>query len=403
MIEKMFIMVCCLLCSCMQPHTDDWPMFQHDPQHTGYSPSKMPEFLQVLWEFEGLDSFRTYLIISQKKVIAAFNFHSVLSLDITDGSFLWETREHAERFPTADEERIYIGSFGEIFCVDAVTGKHLWQHHEENVYFESPIVVDGNFITNCSVPAFIDGPLVPSDVHEKNKKVFCLDTETGNVVWEFYSKAGSTPPIYDESVYIHDGASIYSLNVETGDVIWEKESEIEGASHLSLSQDGKIFVASYGGVVSCLERDSGRLLWQYDCKSVITNALCVAYNRVFFGSGDGTFYCLDKKGELIWKREVGSGFCSPLAADKKVAVGAENVLYIMSAQSGEIIESYNVRDTITSIALSDGKLVVGTENGILCLGSSQHDPYLSIACLFIVVMITLVVYAKKDVIFQRKE
>ncbi|MBU6998643.1 MAG: PQQ-binding-like beta-propeller repeat protein [Theionarchaea archaeon] len=377
-----YLVVCCLLCSSIRKGTDDWPMFQHDSQHTGYSTSEVPESLRLLWKFEGPRSFGTYLIISQGMVIAAYDSDLTLSLNIADGSPLWEVGEHPRQFPTADEERVYIGLFGEILCVNATRGEKLWQFQEEYVYFESPIVVDDNLITHCSVPLFIDGPLVPADVHEKNKKVLCLDVETGEVSWEFRTKdlTSTSPVYYDGGVYIHDGTSIYCVDVETGNLIWEKKTGIEGAVHLSLSQDGqKIFVASHGGVISCLERDGGKFLWQFDSGDVITNAVAVGYDSIFFGTAKGTFYCLDaKEGNLLWKREMRSpsSFCSPLMADKKVVIAAENVLYIVSARSGKTIESYETGDTITSTAISDGKLVVASRDGrILCLGSSQNFLY----------------------------
>ncbi|MGC1121112.1 MAG: PQQ-binding-like beta-propeller repeat protein [Candidatus Methanofastidiosia archaeon] len=400
-----YLAVCCLLCSSIRKSTDDWPMFQHDSQHTGYSTSEVPESLRLLWKFEGPPSFGTYLIISQGMVIAAYNSDFTLSLNIADGSFLWEIGEHPEQFPTSDKERVYIGLFGGILCISVTEGKKLWQFQEEYVYFECPIVVDDSLITNCSVPLFIDGPLVPADVHEKNKKVLCLDVESGEVSWEFCTKdLTSTPPVYcDGRVYIHDGTSIYCVDVETGNLVWGKETGIEGAFHLSLSQDGqRIFVASHGGVVSCLERDSGKLLWQFDSGDVIRSAVALGYDSVFFGTVNGTFYCLDaKEGNLLWKREMGSpsSFCSPLVADKKVVAAAGNVLYIVSARSGKIIESYETGDTITSIAISDGKLVVASRDGrILCLGSSQNFLY-QVLMTFILAMVGLIVL----LIFARKK
>jgi outer membrane protein assembly factor BamB len=119
---------------------------------------------------------------------------------------------------------------------------------------------------------------------------------------------------------------------------------------------------------------------------VIRNAVAVGYDRVFFGTVNGTFYCLDaKEGNLLWKREMGSpfSFCSPLVADKKVVIAAGNILNIMSAQSGKTIESYEAGDTITSIAVSDGKLVVVSRDGrISCLESSRNSLYQVIMYLF---------------------
>jgi hypothetical protein len=45
----MMILMIWLLVSAVFPGGEDWPLFQHDTQHTGYSPSHMPESLKITW------------------------------------------------------------------------------------------------------------------------------------------------------------------------------------------------------------------------------------------------------------------------------------------------------------------------------------------------------------------
>ncbi|MBU7017315.1 MAG: hypothetical protein HXS44_07375 [Theionarchaea archaeon] len=46
------LLICLLYGSTLPGNTDDWPMFQHDPQHSGYSSSPMPESLKEVWTNE---------------------------------------------------------------------------------------------------------------------------------------------------------------------------------------------------------------------------------------------------------------------------------------------------------------------------------------------------------------
>ncbi len=403
-----FIAVGCLLCSSLH-RTDDWPMFQHDLQRTGFSTSDMPESLRLLWEVEEPYYGLSYLIISEGNVIVAFDSHAILSLNITDGSLQWKAKRYVEGFPAASAERIYVGFFGGILCLDADTGEELWRYDKEYVSFDSPLIIDNYTITNSFIRGLIFGPDIPPNIDEERKKVLCFDAETGETVWEFFSKEKFvSPPLYhDNKIYAHDGTRLYCLDVKTGEPIWEKESDTKGADYLLLSQDERIFVVSYGGVVNCLQRKNGDLLWQFDCGSSIENAPALGYGKVFFTSAEGMLYCLDaRRGKMLWRREVGHGFCSPLIADGKVALGGEETLYIVNAFSGKILESFPVEDQITSIALSDGNLMVGTWNGkILCLRSSEKDSFYQIlmTCIGAVISIAvLVLYAKKKYMNTRE-
>lgn len=386
-----------LLCGCVL-QTDEWPVFMHDPQHTGYSASKMPESLYVLWEFERPRFSMMHVIISKGKVIGALMPSYIFSLDITDGSLQWETRESIRGFPAVDKERMYIGAYDGILCLDTNTGDILWKYEEEFAIVGSPPVVIDEYLfvgSGCDSPLFIDIPDSSIDPYENQRRMLCLHAETGEVVWVFHGKRiiYVSPCYYNSRVYISDGHSVYCLDAETGELIWEKE--IKGGQ-LSLSQNGKIFVGTYEGVLNCLQSDNGELLWQYDGQSPITTPPAVGYNKVFFGSENGTFSCVDSEGTLFWKQEIGPEICPPIVADRKVAVGAGNTLYILNAKSGEIVESYVTEARIDSIALSDGNLVVGEANGkVLCLGSSQKDSSYQVAACIVLIIGALVIYVQK--------
>ena len=242
-----------LLCSCItQQNTDEWPMFMHDPQHTSYSSSHIPDSLYLLWEYKKPDNVLTYVIISNKKVIAAFKSCYVSCLDMTDGSLLWETTESFEGFPAADKTRAYTGLIDGIFCFDISTGGTLWEYEEFLAIMGSPpIVIDEHlFVGSASeFVTFIDVWDPSIDPSEKLRRMLCFNTTNGEVIWVFCGKDSiiDSPAYYDGNVFINDSESIYSLDAQTGDIIWEKE--MKGASYVSLSQDGKrIFVVSLGEI-----------------------------------------------------------------------------------------------------------------------------------------------------------
>ena len=234
MVKKVLMctVLSCVLCGCMQ-HNNEWPVFMHDLQHTGYSPSQMPESLGVLWEFKGSDYGLAHIIVFKENVVAALIPGIVLSLDSADGSLQWRTGAPIHGFPAADKERIYIGMSDGILCLDSNTGGIRWKYEEEFTNVGSPpIIIDEHLFVGSGYGSiqFIDVPDPSIDPLEKQKRLLCIHAETGEVTWVFHGKGiiADSPGYYNGCIYISDGYSVYCLDAKTGRMIWEKE--MKGAS-----------------------------------------------------------------------------------------------------------------------------------------------------------------------------
>jgi outer membrane protein assembly factor BamB len=365
------VILSCLLCY-MAIEEDDWPMFQHDPQHTGYSRSNMPSSLKELPSKEySYETYETYfrgefLIVSKGKffVTEYIPLSKYLScLDINDGSLLWRHKLRSGilwSYPAAADNRVYGGGMEEIFCLDSDTGTVVWTYEIKSIILMSSPVIVGDYIVIGS------GRLVDPGMYEQAKRVLCLNRENGEVVWEFVTEGtvNSSPAYFDGKIYINDGGRIYCLDLESGELIWKREVEWTNFSSLSLNEK-KIFVGTHKGV-ACLERETEKTLWHFKCGEMIFTTPAVAYNKVFFGTPEGRFYCVDaQEGKLIWKVETGKVISSEvLVADGKVCFGnGDGVLYIVNAKSGKISETIQLEDGIDSVVLSNGKLFVGQWNG----------------------------------------
>jgi hypothetical protein len=374
------IIVTCLLCSCITARgTDDWPMFQHDPQHSGFSLSSMSLSLKEKWVHEGHGKDQMDFVISGKKLFVA-RWSALSALDIDDGSVLWsfgrESRPELglRSFPAVANNRVYVSAFQEILCLDAGTGEVLWNYEVKLVHLSSsPIVVNGHIIVG-------GGYFMDLEVLEYAERVLCLDAVTGEVVWEFYVNdiADYSPVYFDGRIYINEGSNnVYCLDAETGELIWE--TKMKWTSFADLSLDGeRIFVGTFDGVI-CLELETGDTLWRFDYKERIFNTPSVAYDRVFFGTPDGVVFCLDAEcGDVVWRTEIGKGTIGEvLVADGKVVFGTgRGLLYILDAESGEIYESVDLGESpVTALSLSDGKLFIGQLDGkITCFeGSAPRE------------------------------
>ena len=204
---------------------DEWPMFRHDLYNTGYSTSSAPDDNSVLWSKyigDWVDSKPT--IKDGKLYIAGDNYWQqggtdVWCLNPFTGDEIWRTNipdDFIWGAPTVANDRVYVlGTYFYLYCLDANTGTLLWTFQAYGSC--SPMVVDDKLYFGCS-PGAKEG-------------FYCLNATTGDEIWVFEegSFPGCTPAIADGKVYIgnHD---LYCLDAETGDEIWSSSNKCEKGS-----------------------------------------------------------------------------------------------------------------------------------------------------------------------------
>jgi outer membrane protein assembly factor BamB len=383
----------CVICSCIIQSSDDWPMFQHDPQHAGLSESSMPFPLSEAWKHKGMGRYGVFIVSNERLFIPCESAMS--SIDIEDGSVLWNTDLGKKvllwSFPAAAEEKVFVGGVGAVFCFDADTGELLWKKEVKNVdVYSSPIVV-GKFVIIGS------GRPVELEASENAKRVMCLNAETGEVVWEFCASDLTvfSPGCSKNRIFVNAGRFFYCLDVQTGKVVWEREIEQMSFSGLSLDEE-RILVGINDGV-ACLDTQAGNLLWHFKCGEMVFRCPATAYNKVFFGTPNGVFYCLDaEKGELFWRTEIGSVISTEaVIADGKVAFGTvDGTLYIVDTESGEVCESIDLGENqITSLVLTNGKLIAGLWDGtVICFEESSFWKTILLVMVSVLIISVLFVF-----------
>ena len=129
--------------------------------------------------------------------------------------------------PTVDGDRVYVtGSTGRIFCLDAETGDVVWD--KDTV---------AEYDTNIPVWGTSSAPLVDGDRviflvgGEPDALVMAFDKHTGEEVWralESRTEMGYTQPLIIEAggtrqLIIWHPRGLSSLNPETGELYWEEE------------------------------------------------------------------------------------------------------------------------------------------------------------------------------------
>ncbi len=125
------------------------------------------------------------------------------------------------------------------------------------------------------------------------------------------------------------------------------------------------------GAKGKLERDD--ILWSYDRGTSDSPTPVVWKGLLFFVTNDGFATCVEgESGELVWKERLpGQYRASPLAAEDRIYFLNVDGLTTVVAASREfqtLAENRLEEETFASIAVSDGRLFIRGRNRLYCVG-----------------------------------
>lgn len=338
-----------------------WPVFRGDSHSTGVARTKLPNDLEVLWEyripngaFEG-----TPLIVEEpdgkKTVYAADLDGSVTALDLASGEKKWATKLSISisASPAYRDGRIYVGDIdgffyclnneGEVlwkvetgneinsganfygdkivfgsqdchlYVLDAKTGKMLLKHETpDQIQCSATVVGDRAFVAGC------DGYFHVVDL--KTGK------EVGNV--DIHSPTQSTPAVHGDLVYFGtEQAEFFSVNWKEIKADWnfqDKRGQSSVRGSAAVNEDHIIFGARNRQVYS-LDPVTGKVNWSVTLKSKVESSPVIVDDKAFVGSTDGRFYSLAlKDGKQVWEKQFKGGFTSsPAAAFERLVIATD--------------------------------------------------------------------------------
>jgi len=178
-----------------------WPMYQHDAANTGFSPSIFPDSLNLSYNLiysEIINStfFSPYSspIVANGKIFIAGSGSeaNVFALDENNGSLIWK-----KDLPLNDGSTVFA-------------------------FINSPVVSNGKvFVCYGSLFSFLP-----------QSKIFALDENTGEIIWENYFFTSSSYPsitVSNDKVIVGGHftniipiSRLYVFDANNGDLIWRK-------------------------------------------------------------------------------------------------------------------------------------------------------------------------------------
>ena len=327
-------------------------MFRGDPRHTGvFSSNAGPALAGLKWKFDAHGPVRGSPIVVSGAVL-------------------------------------FGGGDGNLYCLDAATGRERWRAGLGGAVVSTPAVFDGLIVATA-----------------RERTVAAVDLATGKIRWRFETGKDlpfewgwdywlSSPTISGAGdVYVGSGdGKIYALELRTGRKLWEFATGGRVRSSPAVS-DGVVYCGSMDGRVYAIDAASGQLRWTLDTEGVsfdlkaagfdrrsIVSSPALTDERLFVGSRDAHLYAVDRRtGRQEWRfghkvesmegaPEVSWVLSSPAVADGLVFTGSSDGHFFdaVAAKTGEELWRFRTpSNVLSSGALAGGAVYFGCEDGHL--------------------------------------
>lgn len=228
------------------------------------------------------------------------------------------------RFMTRGEDRVYFSSSrGCLYCIDDPKQgtQRLFSSKSD---FVSPPYVNGEYIF----------------IYDSRNNIFCIHNN-GTLAWKVGIEENISGDIAVSSGKIFFGTEngrFLCLDADSGEFLWEVKAEGPIYSRPAVINDMIVFGCDDKRLYF-LNFDGG-IIKKHETGGKIRGAFAYRQDRLYFGSYDGYFYCINvNKQKIEWKVKTGGKVQAfPLLYEKCVLFASwENVLYCLNAKNGTVL------------------------------------------------------------------
>ncbi|KAM8890113.1 beta-alanine-activating enzyme [Synchiropus picturatus] len=313
---------------------------------------------------------------AKSTVFIGSHSHRLQALELESGSLLWERvlsgRIEASAAVSICGRLVIVGCYdGCVHFLRADSGETEWTFEATDAV-KSSAVVDP--LTGLVIVGSHDG------------YVYALDLEVHRCVWRRQCAAGavfSSPAVQTSSrrLYVATlGGRLLCLNPSDGEVMWSYSGSSPFFSSPNCSS-GHVIVGSVDGNI-CSFSEAGKQLWQHPTKAPVFSSPCVTLDGSFVlcGSHDGFLHCLSRAdGSRAWSFQTsGKVYSSPFVFAGSTAgwsgtlvcvASTDGTLYILDCEDGRLLTSHRLPgELFSSPVVYDGHVVIGCRNDyVYCL------------------------------------
>ena len=338
------------------PSQDEWPMFRGQLNHTGEAHTPCINSAIPFSNYFTSGYITSSPAVAGGRVYVGGGDRRIYCLNATTGKQLWNYTMDWGFWssPAVVGGRVYMGAGYKLYCLNATTGGHLWNYTTGGSIQSSPAVAEGWVY-----------------VGSFDHKVYCLNATTGKQLWNYTTVAlvQSSPAVANGRVYVGSGDfNVYCLNATTGKQLWNYTTMGYVYSSPAVA-GGHLYVGSMDNYVYCLNATTGKQLWNYTTGAEVWSSPAVTGERMYVGSLDHQVYCLNATtGKQLWNYTTGAEvFSSPAVSDGRVYMGSNDKnIYCLNAITGVLLWNYTTGAEVqSSPAVSDRRVYVGGSDGYI--------------------------------------
>jgi len=335
---------------------------------------------------------------------AVFHQFLVTAYDRHSGEPIWQqvateqvpheaghgTNTFASSSPITDGKHLWVnfGSRG-VYCYD-LDGNPVWQRDLGTMQTRSQF-------GEASSPALQDGKLIIPWDHEGQSKLFALDANTGQTLWQAERDEPTTwaTPLITEWQgswqVVTNGKRVRSYALETGELLWEAGGQVDNPIPTPVRyQDFVIAMTGYrGNAIHAIKLDAtgdvtgtDAVLWSRDDAAPYVASPVLYNGRLYFTkSRDGILSSVDAEtGEVViaQKRlpQISSIYASPVAAQDRIYItGREGATVVLRhGPEFEVLATNQLDDVLDASPVMIGDLLyLRGERFLYCIGQSAAE------------------------------
>nr|XP_040040695.1 beta-alanine-activating enzyme [Gasterosteus aculeatus aculeatus] len=307
--------------------------------------------------------------------------HRIQALDLTSGGLLWERvlggRIEASAAVSRCRTLVVIGCYdGCVYFLCAASGKTRWTFQTGDAVKSRPAV---------------DPPTGLVVVGSHDGHVYALDPEVERCVWRRSCGGGavfSSPCLHPSLRKLYAaslGGRLLCLNPDSGEVLWSHRGDAPFFSSPDASS-GQVVIGSVDGNICCFSH-TGAPVWRFLTGGPVFSSPCVTADRrrVLCGSHDGRLHCLNlADGSAVWSfRTAGKVFSGPRAFSGGAGGGGalvalastDGTVWILDAgRGGRALARFRLPGELFSTPAVHGRsLVVGCrDDRVYCLNVTEE-------------------------------
>jgi len=346
------------------PVFGNWPDFRGGQRLPGVTRTPIPLKVKLEWSFKTGSEIKSSPVVWGDRIVIGSTDNFVYCLDL-QGNLIWsfKTTNAVEAPALIRNNTVFIGDLsGMFYAIDLQTGKQLWMYEANNQFSGS-----ANWFRDRTGREFIIAG-------SYDFYLYCFEATTGRLMWRYEAQnyLHTTPALWNgHAIFGGCDGLLHMVRLSNGQSL----STIKVASYIASAAaivGDKAFIGDYDGKFSSIDLKSQTIRWSFERETrqlPFIGSPSVVGNRVIVGNRDRFVYCLNKDtGKIEWQYNTGSPVeSSPIADRRNVLVSnMRGDLLLLNLQNGELVWNYELGSAVQgSPAIIPNRIIVGAKDGYI--------------------------------------